>query len=286
MLPTILAPVKINLALHVGPLRHDGYHPVDTLCVFPAFGDILSYDPEGPFGLDFGGPFGGALGAEGARSNLVIRAFALLGLAPQGRFFLTKRTPIASGMGAGTADGAAAMLLLNEVHGLRFSADELIAQAEGLGADGPVCMAGQIRGGGLHRAQGIGERLSWLGACEAMPILLANPGIAVPTGKVFRRFDADEPGPLSPVRLDGGRGPVAIASANRNDLKPAAAATAPVIGSLLKRLESLPGVRLARMSGSGATCFALFSSQASADRAARALRAEGLWSESAFILPG
>lgn len=283
---SIFAPIKINLALHVGPPQANGYHPVDTLCVFPAIGDVLDYEPDGVPGIDFAGPFGSALAGEGHRDNLVWRAFAILGVAPRGRFLLHKRTPIASGVGAGTADGAAAMLLLNDVLGLGLDADALTRRAIGLGADGPVCIAAQMHGGGVIRARGIGERIEVLGRCEAMAMLVANPGMPVPTGDVFRRFDAEAPARLDSVSLAGAPAPLALLRGNRNDLQPPAQAMQPAIAGLLATLEGQPGALAARMSGSGATCYALHASLMSADRAARVLRARGIWAEAAPVLPG
>ncbi|MCQ8185104.1 4-(cytidine 5'-diphospho)-2-C-methyl-D-erythritol kinase [Parvularcula maris] len=280
----VLAPVKVNLALHVGPPRRDGYHPVDTLCVFPAFGDVVGYDADAPTGLDLAGPFGHQLAGQDERDNLIWRAFRLLDVPPQGRFFLSKETPVASGIGAGTADGAAAMLLLNEVLGLGFREDQLVRRALGLGADGPVCMLGQIRGGGLIRARGIGERCDFLRRIEPQAMLLANPGVAVPTGRVFRDFDARDPAPLGPVSVGGSL--AALHEENANDLAPPAMANEPSIEPLLSLMARQPGTHSAGMSGSGATCASLHSSMSSAQRAAQALLGRGFWAESAYLLPG
>jgi len=285
-LPSIFAPIKVNLALHVGPLRHDGYHPVDTLCVFPAIGDVLSYDPDASMGMDFGGRYGAALAEHDLSSNLVFKAFALLDELPRGRFFLSKETPIASGVGAGTADGAAAMLLLNDVLDLGFSAHELMERSIGLGADGPVCMASQISGGGLWRAQGIGERLSWLGTVEPQAMLVANPGVPVSTGRVFKRFDDQAPVALSATTARRGQPLVDTLAATRNDLEPSALQEAPVIAALQAQMRDQPGARTVRMSGSGATCYALHTSLTSAERAAQRLGADGIWAEAAPLLSG
>jgi len=283
---SVLAPIKVNLALHVGPPKADGYHPVDTLCVFPALGDIVSYDREAPEGLDFAGPFAGPLIKESLGSNLVWRAFELLDLDPEGRFFLTKLMPVASGVGAGTADGAAAMLLLNEALGLGLSAEALIEKSLGLGADGPVCMAAQIYGGGLWRARGIGEKLDPLGSIEPAAIVVANPGMAVPTGKVFRRFDASAPDQLEPVQLIRPFSLPRLVKANHNHLEPMAMAIEPAIASLRTLLAKQAGALVTQMSGSGATCFSLHASLTSAERATRVLRGHGVWAESALLLHG
>jgi len=283
---TIFAPIKVNVALHVGPLQPDGYHPVDTLCVFPAIGDLVTYEKDGSLGIDFAGPFAGPLLGEDIKTNLIWKAFALLGVVPQGRFFLTKTTPVASGVGAGTADGAAAMLLLNDVLDLGFDADELIDASLGLGADGPVCMAAQIRRGGLWRAQGIGERLTFEGTIEPSAIVVANPGVPVSTGAVFRSFDSDPPEALTPARRLKGESLRKTLAATRNDLEPPALALCPVIAALKAEMAAHPGAMAVRMSGSGATCYALHTSIASAHRSARVLRRHGYWAEASSLLAG
>jgi 4-diphosphocytidyl-2-C-methyl-D-erythritol kinase len=286
MTVTLAAPVKVNLALHVGPVRRDGYHPVDTLCVFPAMGDYLSYEPDAAPGIDFTGPYGQPLARQGTATNLIWRAFLVLGIEPEGRFLLTKMMPVASGVGAGTADGAAAMLILNAVLELGYTAEDLIARAIGLGADGPVCIAGQIYGGGLMRARGIGEQVERIGRTEPMGIVLANPKVHVGTGGVFSRFDAEAPERLEPVDFRPGSSLPSIVEANRNDLFPPAEEIAPEIGTTLAALGECPGTRALGMSGSGATCYALHASESSAAQAARRLRGQGFWAESSFILPG
>jgi 4-diphosphocytidyl-2-C-methyl-D-erythritol kinase len=280
----ILAPVKINLALHVGPPLPSGYHPVDTLCVFPGFGDVIGYDPDGDPGLDLGGPFASELAGSDHRSNLIWRAFTLLDIAPVGRFFLSKETPVASGIGAGTSDGVAAMLLLNDVLDLGFRPDQLLRRSLGLGADGPVCMAGQLHAGGLLRARGIGERTEHLRRIEPEAIVLANPRIAVPTGEVFRRFDAAVPGPLTSTKTRGSLSE--LVGSNGNDLQRPAKHLAPQIAELLAAMRAEPGCGAAAMSGSGATCFALHASNTSAERARNRIRARGFWAESAQLLAG
>ncbi|MEE4213171.1 MAG: 4-(cytidine 5'-diphospho)-2-C-methyl-D-erythritol kinase [Parvularcula sp.] len=283
---TLAAPVKVNLALHVGPPRADGYHPVDTLCVFPAMGDLVTYEREGAPGIDFTGPYGPHLAEEGQATNLIWLAFLALGVEPEGRFLLTKMMPVASGVGSGTADGVAAMLILNMELGLGLDADALIARAIALGADGPICMASQIYGGGLIRARGIGERVQRLGRVEPMGIVLANPRVHVSTAAVFRAFDDTAPEALGGVETAHGRNLPALVAANRNDLLLPAEEIAPEIATTLAALSEQPGARAVQMSGSGATCFALHASESSAAQAARALRGQGFWAESSFILAG
>ncbi|MEM6747600.1 MAG: 4-(cytidine 5'-diphospho)-2-C-methyl-D-erythritol kinase [Pseudomonadota bacterium] len=286
MTATIFAPIKINIALHVGPLKADGYHPVDTLCVFPAIGDILTYEEEGEPGIDFAGPFAGPLLGEDIKTNLIWKAFAILGAEPTGRFFLTKTTPVASGVGAGTADGAAAMLLLNDVLGLGFDADQLIARSLGLGADGPICMAAQIGRGGLWRARGIGERLTFEGPIEPGAVVVANPGVPVPTGQVFGAFDAGAPEELTAARRQKGEALSRTLAATRNDLESPAMALCPAIAALKDEMATHPGATAARMSGSGATCYTLHTSIASAQRSARSLKRQGYWAEASLLLAG
>ncbi|MEM1379361.1 MAG: 4-(cytidine 5'-diphospho)-2-C-methyl-D-erythritol kinase [Pseudomonadota bacterium] len=286
MTATIFAPIKINIALHVGPVRPDGYHPVDTLCVFPAIGDVLTYERDAPMGMDFAGPFAGPLADTPLRSNLVWRAFGALGIPPEGRFLLNKQVPVASGVGAGTADGVAAMLLLNAVLDLGLDADDLVEASLDLGADGPVCMAGQIAGGGLWRAQGIGERVTRLGHVEPQAMLVVNPGIPVSTAQVFRLFDDHHQAPLRPIPAHRGHPLRALLQSTENQLEHPARLLAPAIGDFLSALDQQPGAVATRMSGSGATCYALHTSSASAERAARVWRSQGLWAAAAPVLAG
>ncbi len=258
------APAKINLALHVRARRADGYHELETLFAFLADGDVISLEraPEPAFCLT--GPFAGALATEG--DNLVTRAardFAdkLLDPGPVA-ITLDKHLPIASGIGGGSADAAATLRALARLSGIAADDERLFALAERLGADVPACLLGKSAVG-----TGKGERLEPVAGLAGTPVLLVNPGIGVSTGTVFSGWGGQDLGPMP-----GGDNLLVRARAARNDLEPPARAIAPVISDVLALLERLPGVTLSRMSGSGATCFALFSDGALRSAGAAALR--------------
>jgi 4-diphosphocytidyl-2-C-methyl-D-erythritol kinase len=257
-----LAPAKVNLALHVTGLRPDGLHLLDSVVVFPRLGDRLEAELAAGLSLAIDGPFARELGA--GADNLVLRAAALL--RPPGRgaaLRLTKSLPVASGIGGGSADAAAALRLLARLWERPVPAPEAVL---GLGADVPVCLAGRP-----CRMSGVGERLQPL-ALPPFWLVLANPGVPLATAAVFAGLAAHANPPMSappPPELEAFVGWLA---AQRNDLEPAAVALAPAIADLLAALAAQPGARLARMSGSGATCFALFAEEAAALAAAEALR--------------
>jgi len=268
---TIVEPAraKLNLALHVRARRADGYHELETLFAFVAFGDELRVRDAAFPGFAVTGPFAGPLVAEG--NNLVTRAAeafaARFGPLPPVAIELVKRLPVASGIGGGSADAAATLRALARRTGVT-SPDALAEIAADLGSDVPACLLGRTAIG-----RGRGERLEPVAGLEGAPVLLVNPGVAVATRDVFARWDGADRGPL-PV----GDAAV-IASEGRNDLAAPARAVAPVIGDVLDRLAEHPGVLLARMSGSGATCFALCRDADARTRAAAAIRAAqpGWW---------
>lgn len=254
------APAKINLALHVRRRRADGYHELETLFAFLADGDRISLERASEPAFRLTGPFAGALAGEG--DNLVTRAAADFAAAvvDPGPVAITldKHLPIASGIGGGSADAAATLRALARLCGVAVNDERLFAVAARLGADVPACLLGKSAVG-----TGKGERLEPVTGLAGTPVLLVNPGVAVSTGAVFAAWDGQDRG-----ALPGGGDLLARARAARNDLEPPARAIAPVIGEVLAVLARLPGVTLSRMSGSGATCFALFSDDA--DRAAGA----------------
>lgn len=258
-----LARAKVNLALHVTGRRADGYHLLDSLVVFPDLGDWLEAEPASGLSLAIDGPFGRDLDA--GPSNLVLQA-ALLMRAGQGAALrLVKSLPVASGIGGGSADAAAALRLLAR---LWDSPIPPAAAVLGLGADVPVCLAGQA-----CRMQGIGEVLSPL-ALPHFRIVLANPGVPVPTGAVFSRLAArDNPEMPPPPAFADAASLFGWLAGQRNDLEAPAVAIAPAVGTALAALRAQPGCALARMSGSGATCFGLFADEAGAIAAADAIRA-------------
>jgi len=265
----MFAPAKVNLFLHVTGRRADGYHLLDSLAVFPAVGDFLSIEPADSLSLRITGPFGELLTAE--PDNLVLRAARLL--KPDGGAALTleKNLPVASGIGGGSADAAAALGLLSRHWGLEAPLDELALQ---LGADVPVCLASAPA-----RMSGIGDVLFPGPNLPAFGILLCNPGVAVSTAEVFRARAEKKFSPPAelPESWPGAAAMAAALQALRNDLEEPAIALAPVIGDVLAALRRLPGCLLARMSGSGATCFALFPAPNAAAEAAAALNPSGWW---------
>ena len=263
------APAKLNLALHVRARRDDGYHELETLFVFVADGDVLMIADADTPGFVVTGPFSDALSGEA--DNLVLRAErafrAQVADLPPLAVTLEKRLPVASGMGGGSADAAA--MLRAMARRARVSSDDarLRAIAEALGSAVPACLLGRTAIG-----RGRGEALTPIDGAPGMPVLLVNPGVAVSTAAVFAGWDRIDRGGLPDGDL------IAVATEARNDLEAPARAIAPAIGDVLERLSAPPGVRLARMSGSGATCFALFDDPAECAATAQAIRlAEPGW---------
>jgi len=246
-----LARAKVNLSLHITGKRADGYHLLDSIVVFPDYGDLLRRNAGG---LSISGPFGPGLSLE---KNLVCDAAALLGCAPN--IHLEKNLPIASGIGGGSADAAAALRLL---------AKEDVPDGLSLGADVPACVISKPL-----RMQGIGEQLSLLPQLPEYAIVLVNNGEPVSTAAVFAALDATDnpPGMALPRGLNTAEFFSFIASL-RNDMQPAALKISQGISEVLASLKSQPSCALARMSGSGGTCFGLFETLAEAERAAEDIR--------------
>lgn len=255
------APAKLNLALHVRARRADGYHELETLFAFCRDGDTLSITPADAPSFVVDGPFAAALAGEG--DNLVLRAVRAFGAAfgePGAlAITLTKRLPVASGLGGGSADAAAALRLLARTRGVALSDAKLRAVAAALGSDVPACLLGLVAVG-----RGRGEALAPVTGLEPWPVLLVNPGVPVATGPVFAGWDGVDRGALR----DGD--PLEAALDGRNDLEAPALAIAPVIGTVLAMLRTTRPM-LARMSGSGATCFALYRTEAERAAAAAAI---------------
>lgn len=265
---------KINLALHVRRRRDDGYHDLETLFAFCADGDLLTAEPSETLDLVIEGPFSEGLSA--GVDNLVLRAAEALrvaaGVTAGAAIRLDKRLPVASGIGGGSADAAAALRLLARLWDVPPDTVDLHAIAAGLGADVPACLLSRT-----CRGEGKGDTLRPIAAeaLSGLPLLLVNPGVAVPTGPVFAGWDRIDRGALPEIdgpETDGAAGdPLAVALAARNDLEPPARLLQPVIGEVMMALAAMPGVVLARMSGSGATCFALFRDEATRDEADRSI---------------
>jgi 4-diphosphocytidyl-2-C-methyl-D-erythritol kinase len=270
------APAKINLTLRVGGRRRDGYHKIESLVVFARVRDQLILVPSGPLKLTMRGPAAAAAGR--LADNLVLRAARALAAEVDGlvlgRFTLVKNLPVAAGLGGGSADAAAALRLLARANGLKRDDPRIMKAARRIGADVPVCLDPRPR---LMR--GIGEILSDPGRVPKLSAVLVNPGVALATRDVFARHDREKLRRHLKARV----GAVAesrkmaafiiMLTKNCNDLEPAAIALAPAIAKVLSALRALPGCRLARMSGSGATCFGIFTSARAAAAAARKLSA-------------
>jgi 4-diphosphocytidyl-2-C-methyl-D-erythritol kinase len=269
---TGLAPAKVNLFLHVGPVEADGYHPLASLVAFADIGDRVTVEPAKRLSLTVAGPFAGGL--DGPGDNLILRALRVLGEAaglgePPLKVTLDKQLPIAAGLGGGSSDAGAALKLARDVLRLPLDDAALAGIAAGIGADGPMCLHART-----VWAEGRGDRLRFEPALPSLPALLVNPGAPSPTGAVYRAYDesagpgADRPAPPRDWAL-----PTVIGwlAAQRNDLEAPAVALQPVIGETLEAVRALPGARLTRMSGSGATVFALFDTRQAAEAAGRRL---------------
>ncbi len=261
------APAKVNLYLHVTGRREDGYHLLDSLAVFPAVGDEIAAASAAGLSLRVTGPFGAAL--DGEPDNLMLRAARLLNPDGDAALVLTKNLPVASGIGGGSADAAAALRVLVKLWGGTVTPELALR----LGADVPVCLASAPA-----RMGGVGEALAAAPGLPRFGIVLVNPGVPVATAAVFR---ARKAGFSAPASLPAGWADAAAMARDlaglRNDLEAPALVLAPAIGDVLAALRALPGVLLARMSGSGATCFALFPEPAAAAAAADALRQPSWW---------
>jgi 4-diphosphocytidyl-2-C-methyl-D-erythritol kinase len=262
------APAKINLALHVRRRRADGYHDIETLFAFARDGDVVSVERAAHDRFAIIGPF--AAGLDAAGDNLVTRAaaafVAAFGLAASHAITLDKRLPIASGIGGGSADAAATLRALARLHAIPLDDPRLYAIAAALGADVPACLDGRTTLG-----TGKGDALVPIAGLPGMPLLLVNPGVGVSTAAVFRTWDGVDRGGIAAGDL------LARARAGRNDLEIPALSLAPVIGAVRALLDAAPGAILSRMSGSGATCFALFDDAGLCRDAAAAARARGWW---------
>ncbi|HEX4027716.1 MAG TPA: 4-(cytidine 5'-diphospho)-2-C-methyl-D-erythritol kinase [Rhizomicrobium sp.] len=283
------APAKINLFLHVGERRADGFHPLQSLAVFTDLGDTLEIEEAAALSLSIQGPFAAGLEQEG--DNLVLRAARSLledvslleGVALGGggaRLTLTKNLPVASGIGGGSADAAAALRGLSQLWNAGGKSLHDIAAA--LGSDIPVCVDSVAA-----FMEGRGEILRPALSMPLLPMLLVNPGVPVPTREVFAALNS-----RSGVETALPRGHfqdtadlLRFLESTRNDLEQPAIGLQPVIGEVLKAITALPGALLARMSGSGATCFGIFADDDCCQRAARALKqaAPGWWVAPTFV---
>jgi 4-diphosphocytidyl-2-C-methyl-D-erythritol kinase len=242
-----IAYAKLNLALHVRAREADGYHRIETIFAFCEDGDVVTAGPADVLSLAVTGPFAGALASED--DNLVLRAARAVGA--KASLTLDKRLPVAAGLGGGSADAAAVLRLFGGS----------IADAASLGADVPACLLSRTA-----RGEGRGDEIEAadIPGLTGTPVLLVNPNIPLPTSPVFQGWDGVDRGPLGDWET------------GRNDLEAPARALVPEIGAVL---GALAGARVARMSGSGATCFGLYDNEAARDAAAARISADkpGWW---------
>lgn len=257
MMSRTFAPAKVNLTLHVTGQRDDGYHLLDSLVVFADVGDRVRVMPADETTLEVTGPM--ADGVPTDETNLVMKAAKLFDLPVA--ISLDKHLPVAAGVGGGSSDAAATLFAMAELTGT----NTIPEGAVDLGADVRVCLARQAA-----RMRGIGEDVQPVEGMPELYAVLANPGVAVSTPEVFKALE-DKHNLAMPKRIPrwrGGWSAIDWIAKQRNDLEAPAIALAPVIADVLDALRALPGARFARMSGSGATCFALFEDRAEADFAA------------------
>jgi 4-diphosphocytidyl-2-C-methyl-D-erythritol kinase len=267
------ARAKVNLTLHVLGRRSDGYHELDSLVAFADIGDVLEVDTGGERGLAIDGPFAARIEGENLIERAVALALAAWPGARSGRFRLTKNLPVAAGLGGGSADAAAALRLLSHANAGLAGEPDWPTLARQLGADVPVCLASR-----LSHMGGIGERVTVLPPGEPLPAVLVNPMVPLSTAEVFRALRAGavswERAATSYSRRDAG---LRAILAGRNDLEAPAVRLCPVIAEVLDELRA-SGALVARLSGSGPTCFGLFEDEARAGRAARRIaRSRGAW---------
>jgi 4-diphosphocytidyl-2-C-methyl-D-erythritol kinase len=264
------APAKVNLTLRVIGRRADGYHDIESLVAFADVGDALTFSPGGALALSVAGPTAAAAGQ--IADNLVLKAARALAERVErlklGGFALSKRLPVAAGLGGGSADAAAALRLLARANGLAPDDPRLMQAARATGADVPVCLDPRPR-----FMRGIGDVLSDPLDLPRLFAVLLNPGVAVATKDVFAALAVPTAVQTAPAAICTGTAALVDEIARgRNDLEGAAIELEPAIADALAVLRNLPGCRLARMSGSGATCFGLFDSMDAARGAARRLR--------------
>jgi 4-diphosphocytidyl-2-C-methyl-D-erythritol kinase len=275
-----LAPAKINLALHILGRRPDGYHELDSVVAFADVADRLSAEASEATSLAVTGPFAASL--DGA-ANLVMKACGLIesfareqGRAlPPVRLTLEKNLPVAAGIGGGSADAAAALRLLMRFHSLSVPEERLAAMALSLGADVPVCLSGKS-----CRMRGIGEQLEAFALPDWKALVLVNPGVPSSTSGVFSKLG------LLSGEAHGKPLDTQAPHAWRNDLQPPAEALVPEIAAVIAALAAEPAIRVARMSGSGATCFGATSTLAEAQAIAAVIsrRYPRWWVKAAALL--
>jgi 4-diphosphocytidyl-2-C-methyl-D-erythritol kinase len=275
------APAKVNLTLEIQGRRSDGYHELESLVVFARVGDRIRFIPAAALVLDARGPFAAALGE--ATENLMLKAARALASRIEsltlGRFELWKRLPVAAGIGGGSSDAAAALRLIARANALGLDDPRLAEAAVATGADVPVCLAGRAR-----LVRGIGEKLSDPLDLPKLAAVVVNPGVPLATKDVFGAFGARARARtadkiaarqgLDPAAIPRGRDAlISWLRLRANDLEQTAISLSPTVAEVLAALRALPQCELARMSGSGATCFGIFRTARAALASARHLRA-------------
>lgn len=265
------APAKINLFLHVGEKRRDGFHDVQSLVAFASIGDELSFEEADDLIFEIRGPYAGSLAGEAG--NLVLKAAKALaqegGVKPSAKIVLSKNLPVSSGIGGGSADAAATLRGLQRLWRIGPVLEARAGIAATIGSDVPVCL--QSRASWM---EGRGEKVTPAGSLPPISIVLANPGIAVSTAEIFAGLRTRHGvAGARPAGWASSRELISYLETTGNDLELPARAVAPAIGDVLKALADCRNVLLTRMSGSGATCFGLFDNEATAASAAERLSA-------------
>ncbi len=284
---TEIACAKINLYLHVGGVRGDGLHDLASLFVFADQGDEITVEPAQELSLTISGPFAESLQAFPVSHNLILKAATQLRDAQSievgARINLVKNLPVAAGIGGGSADAAAALRALTRLWNLTISSQELHNIAFALGADVPACLE-------THPifVSGAGEVIERAPSLPQLWVCLANPRVETPTGPIFKAFDSQNQIPEMPKHM----GEQAFSSPDdfisqlslaRNDLQAPAIAHEVVIKTVIEALTAQPGALLSRMSGSGATCFALFDNLEDAKNASVEIERRGWWAMTAKL---
>jgi 4-diphosphocytidyl-2-C-methyl-D-erythritol kinase len=267
---TLLAPAKINLFLHITGKRPDGYHLLQSVVVFANVGDRLTFSRHDSLFIDVAGRFAGDVCAP--RDNLIYKAAQALGenykIAPTGQILLEKNLPVASGMGGGSSDAATTLKGLAQLWGLPEEFDRMQKIAGTLGADVPACL--------MRRPvwmEGVGEKMMRLPDMPDMHMVLVNPAVATPTPEVFRQFRAKFSPPIQFIGRRKTMGEwIADLKLYRNDLTEAAIAVSPEIKTALQSIAETQGCQIARLSGSGATCFGIYETPTAAHAAVNKLR--------------
>ncbi len=266
----LTAPAKVNLSLNITGRRDDGYHLLDSIVVFTAFGDQIDLSPASGDSVRVSGPFAASLTAAG--DNICLRALSAFreagGEAGPLAIHIDKQIPVGAGLGGGSSNAAAMLRHLNGASAHPLSEEQLAAVALSLGADVPVCLASTAQ-----RMQGIGEILTPLEPPPRGHLVLARPDAMLATGEVFRLWQQAVP---AGAASDSGSRPDRIIAAG-NDLEAAATTLVPAIGTVLVSLRDCEGIIAAQMSGSGTACFGLFEDAGVAATAAQRLADSGLW---------